>query len=247
LVTRGRCGPPTGSCPRCADEVLLLADPGQGESPTGEEGDMAGEPCGAEAQDGSGSLSARRALRESGPEERGRCYESRLSECLDVRHRYVPSMTGVAAVIKRSARAILLTDDGELLLIKRTKPGQQPYWTAPGGGVEDSDASVEAALHRELVEELGARVAGASQVFLVSTPAEGGVSVQHIFAARLSEIDEQARSGEEYSDLSRGGYELDRVDLRSDALSAVDLKPAALKEFILANREALLVEVAPAA
>ncbi|WP_433296135.1 NUDIX domain-containing protein [Pseudonocardia sp. CA-142604] len=147
-------------------------------------------------------------------------------------------------MIKRSARAILLTDNGELLLIKRTKPGQQPYWTAPGGGVENTDASVEAALYRELAEELGARVADASQVFLVSMPAEGGVSLQHIFAARLSKIDEQARSGEEYADPSRGGYELERVDLRSDALSAVDLKPAVLKEFILANRDALLAEVA---
>ena len=153
-------------------------------------------------------------------------------------------MTGVAAVIKRSARAILLTHGGELLLIKRTKPGQEPYWTAPGGGVEDTDASVEAALHRELAEELGARVSGTSQVFLVSSPAEGGVSVQHIFAARLIEIDVQARTGEEYKDPSRGGYELDRVDLKGDVLSEVDLKPEVLKDFILANREALLVEVA---
>lgn len=157
------------------------------------------------------------------------------------------SVDGFCCVTKRSARAILLSDDGQLLLIKRTKPGQEPYWTAPGGGVEDTDSSVEAALHRELAEELGARVSGVSQVFLVSSPADGGVSVQHIFTARLSEIDEEARTGEEYTDPSRGGYELDRVDLRGDALSGIDLKPAALKEFILANRAALLVEAAPAA
>jgi ADP-ribose pyrophosphatase YjhB (NUDIX family) len=104
-------------------------------------------------------------------------------------------------VAKRSARAILLTANGELLMIKRSKPGQAPYWTAPGGGVEDADKSVEASLHRELAEELGARATGASQVFLVSTRSDAGVSVQHIFVARL------------------------------------------LKEFILANREALLSEV----
>lgn len=156
-------------------------------------------------------------------------------------------MTGPGAVTKRSARAILLSDGGQLLLIKRTKPGQSPYWTAPGGGVEDSDASVEAALHRELAEELGATVSGVSQVFLVSSPADGGVSVQHIFAAHLVGIDKQGRTGEEYTDPSRGGYELDRVDLRGDALTGIDLKPAALKEFILANRAALLVEATPAA
>lgn len=53
---------------------------------------------------------------------------------------------------RRAARAILIDDLGRLVLIKRTKPGQPPYWTAPGGGVEDTDASVEAALYRELAE-----------------------------------------------------------------------------------------------
>ncbi|MGH3564891.1 MAG: NUDIX hydrolase [Pseudonocardia sp.] len=104
---------------------------------------------------------------------------------------------------------------------------------------------MEAALHRELAEELGATVSAVSQVFLVSSPADGGVSVQHIFAARLAGIDEQARTGAEYTDPSRGGYELDHVDLRGDALAGIDLKPAALKEFILANRAALLVEASP--
>jgi ADP-ribose pyrophosphatase YjhB (NUDIX family) len=146
-------------------------------------------------------------------------------------------------VAQRSARAILLTGNGELLLIKRSKPGQAPYWTAPGGGVEDADESVEAALHRELAEELGARAMGASQVFLVSTRSDAGVSVQHIFVARLVELDLSTRTGPEFEDASRGGYDLERVDLRGDELAEIDLKPLALKEFILANREALLSEV----
>lgn len=56
---------------------------------------------------------------------------------------------------RRTARAILIDDHGQLVLIKRTKLGQAPYWTAPGGGVEDNDASVEAALHRELAQGSG--------------------------------------------------------------------------------------------
>lgn len=146
------------------------------------------------------------------------------------------------AVGRRAARAILIDDHGQLVLIKRIKPEQAPYWTAPGGGVEDTDASVEAALHRELAEELGAEAAGASQVFLFSSPSDAGVAVQHFFVARLTSLDESARSGPEFNDPSRGGYELDRVDLRGADLAAIDLKPTALKEFILANREALLVE-----
>lgn len=150
-------------------------------------------------------------------------------------------------VRRRAARAILIDDLDHLLLIKRTKPGQAPYWTTPGGGVEETDISVEAALSRELAEELGAEATGASRVFLFSSPSDAGIAVQHFFVARLTRLDESARSGPEFSDPSRGGYQLDRIDLRRDDLASIDLKPTALKEFILANREALLVEAASAA
>lgn len=143
---------------------------------------------------------------------------------------------------RRAARAILIDDRGQLVLIKRTKPGQPPYWTAPGGGVEDKDTSVEAALHRELAEELGARGTQAIQVFLHRSTSDVGVTVQHFFVVRLVSLDESARSGPEFSDPSRGGYELDRVDVLGDELVSINLMPTALKEFILANREALLAE-----
>lgn len=80
------------------------------------------------------------------------------------------------AVGRQAARAILIDDEGGLVLIRRRKPGQAPYWTTPGGGVEVSDASVEAALHRELAEELGAEASGAIRVFLHSSPTEAGRS-----------------------------------------------------------------------
>ena len=126
------------------------------------------------------------------------------------------------AVVRRAARAILIDDLGRLVLIKRTKPGQTPYWTAPGGGVEDIDASVEAALHRELAEELGAEATDASQVFLFSSPSDGGVAMQHFFVARLANLTGSARSGPEFSDPSRGGYGVDRVDLQRNDLSSID-------------------------
>jgi ADP-ribose pyrophosphatase YjhB (NUDIX family) len=149
-------------------------------------------------------------------------------------------------VARQAARAILIDDEGRLVLIRRTKPGQAPYWTAPGGGVDPTDASVEAALHRELAEELGAEASGPARVFLFSSPSDAGVAVQHFFVARLKQLDESARNGPEFQDSSRGGYDLDRIGLRGDDLVAIDLKPAALKDFILANREALLAEAAVA-
>ena len=60
----------------------------------------------------------------------------------------------LARVERRSARAILIDGVGRLVLIRRTKPGRPMYWTTAGGGVEDGDSSVEAAMHREIFEEL---------------------------------------------------------------------------------------------
>jgi ADP-ribose pyrophosphatase YjhB (NUDIX family) len=151
---------------------------------------------------------------------------------------------GLTVVERRSARAILIDDDGWLVLIRRTKPGTPPYWTTAGGGVEDSDASLEAAMHREAFEELGAKTAGASQVFLVSSRSEAGLRVQHYFVTRLVSLDVASRNGPEVNDPSRGAYDPDRVDLLGDELAGLDLQPPELKAFLLANREALLAEVA---
>jgi ADP-ribose pyrophosphatase YjhB (NUDIX family) len=146
-------------------------------------------------------------------------------------------------VARRSARAILIDDDGSLVLIKRTKPGVPVYWTTAGGTVEDSDASPEAAMHREIFEELGATATGASQVFLFSTQRESGVLIQYVFVARLTSLDLSLRNGPELANPAKGRYDPDRVSLLTDeALAAIDLQAPELKAFILANREALLAE-----
>jgi len=150
---------------------------------------------------------------------------------------------GRAVVVRRrSARAILIDDDGYLVLIRRTKPGRAPWWTTAGGGVEDGDASIEAAMHRELAEELGVKAIGSSQVFLDSWSTEEGPYVHHFFVTRLASMDLSTRNGPEFDDPSRGAYDPERFDLRGEELTGIDLRPAALKVFILGNREALLVE-----
>jgi hypothetical protein len=122
-------------------------------------------------------------------------------------------MSAVQAVSvgRRAARGIVIDDEGRLVLIKRAKPGQDPYWTSPGGGVEDCDATA-------------------------------GVAIQHFFLARLTSLNLAERYGPEFARPERGGYDLDYVPLRDDSLDAIDLKPTVLKEFVLANRDALLAE-----
>jgi ADP-ribose pyrophosphatase YjhB (NUDIX family) len=141
-------------------------------------------------------------------------------------------------VVKRSARVILLDGD-ELVLIKRTKPGREPYWVTVGGGVEADDETIEAALHREVFEELGGTVERAELVHLITDELEGGIGIQHIFAARLVSMDLTARTGTEFSKPERGGYEVVRVPFTPVGVRELNLMPPQLADFIVANTGAI--------
>lgn len=141
-------------------------------------------------------------------------------------------------IVKRNARAILLDGD-DLVLIKRTKPGRDPYWVTVGGGVEGDDASVESALRREVFEELGGKIGRAELVYLITDELDDGIGVQHIFAARLEEMDLSSRTGTEFSKPERGAYEIVRIPFTASAVHEINLMPPQLADFIAANIDAI--------
>jgi len=56
---------------------------------------------------------------------------------------------------RESVRAILLTEQNEILLLRIRPPGgREPFWITPGGGLEPGE-TIEEGLKRELREELG--------------------------------------------------------------------------------------------
>ncbi len=142
--------------------------------------------------------------------------------------------------MRRTARAILIDEESQLVLFRRTLPKRKPYWSTPGGGVDPEDDSIEAALHRELAEELGATVDRVQQVFMASPPRGDGIAVAHFFVCRLVSMNLSLRTGEEFSNPAKGRYDVERIDLRGRKLSRYALQPPEAKEFILANRHALL-------
>ncbi|MBO3673791.1 NUDIX domain-containing protein [Streptomyces sp. NEAU-YJ-81] len=161
-------------------------------------------------------------------------------------------------VVKRTARAILLEGEAapRMILIKRTKPGQAPYWITPGGGMEPEDATVVEALHREVDEELGAKVTDVVPAFVDTVPhpdegaegaqgsgGSGGVKVQHFFVCRLASMDLTRRHGPEV-DEPCGEYEVVSVPFTREGIASVGVVPPSLRAYLDANIEGVLALLA---
>lgn len=129
-------------------------------------------------------------------------------------------------------RAVLVTPDGTMLVIRRTRPGVPVYWVLPGGGVEPGDASREAALHREIHEE----IAGKADVVRLLHTTETGGERQFFYLARIAAWSFEDRTGPEFGAEGRGEYALEEVPLTPEGLDGIDLRP---EEIARVLREAL--------
>ncbi|MFJ9545483.1 NUDIX hydrolase [Streptomyces erythrochromogenes] len=118
-------------------------------------------------------------------------------------------------------RAVLVTADDTMLAIRRTRPGIPEYWVLPGGGVEPGDESREAALHREIHEE----IAGRADIIRLLHTMETGEERQLFYLARIATWSFDDRTGPEFSAEGRGEYALEEVPLTLEGLDGIDLKP----------------------
>ncbi|MFI8433991.1 NUDIX domain-containing protein [Streptomyces sp. NPDC079020] len=118
-------------------------------------------------------------------------------------------------------RAVLVTADDTVLVIRRTRPGIPEYWVLPGGGVEPSDASREAALHREIHEE----ITGKADIIRLLHTMESDDERQIFYLARISTWSFDDRTGPEFSAEGRGEYALEEIPLTMAGLDGIDLKP----------------------
>ena len=158
-----------------------------------------------------------------------------------------PTAPATRPVVKRTARAILLDGDS-LVLIKRTKPGLHPYRITPGGGVEPEDTTIVEALHRELDEELGAKVTDVVPAFVdtvehIGEDGSHGVKVQHFFVCRLASMDPSRRHGPEV-DEPCGEYEVVRVPFTREGIASVGVVPPSLRAYLDENIEGVLALLA---
>ncbi|GAA4343089.1 8-oxo-dGTP pyrophosphatase MutT (NUDIX family) [Actinomadura luteofluorescens] len=133
--------------------------------------------------------------------------------------------------VRRGARALLL-DGGSLVLLRRTVPGRPVYWTTPGGKIEPTDASTEAALRRELDEELGATAGPVRQVFACAEQSPELYRLNTFYVCRLVTMDLSRRHGPEFDDPSKGRYDVDLVPCTPAGLEHLNLVPEMLAAYL---------------
>ena len=143
-------------------------------------------------------------------------------------------------VINRRVRAILLTNKGSVLFIKRIKPtNRSPYWVAPGGGVEHEDLDLLATLERELYEELGAVATVLETAFVLQHRKAGKLLEEHFFVCRLEDYDVSKRYGPEFDDPARGEFIPEEIPLDVDALVNINIKTPEMRDWMVENLEHL--------
>ncbi|MFD0572493.1 NUDIX domain-containing protein [Kitasatospora gansuensis] len=132
---------------------------------------------------------------------------------------------------KQRVRAVLVTPAGTTLVIKRIKPGADPYWVLVGGGVEDTDTSNEAALLREIREE----IAGEAEVLRhLHELTNNAGETEHFYIARVTTWNFADRSGPEFERNDRGEYLLEEIPLTPEAIAALNLMPPQIKDVLAA-------------
>lgn len=71
--------------------------------------------------------------------------------------------------IVQAAAAVVVREDGRLLLVRRGREPQRGRWSVPGGTVEPGETAAQAAV-RETFEETGARVRAERELGTVRVP-----------------------------------------------------------------------------
>ena len=92
--------------------------------------------------------------------------------------------------------AIVLDDDGRLLLVRRGHEPSRGLWSLPGGRVEPGE-SLTAAVEREVHEETGLRVRAGTPIGRVRIPGPGVVYEVVDFVCELTEPHGQPVAGDD--------------------------------------------------
>ncbi|MDZ4670920.1 MAG: hypothetical protein SH821_08625 [Phototrophicales bacterium] len=138
---------------------------------------------------------------------------------------------------KRRVRAILLTDQHTLILLKRLPQGprQTPMWIAPGDAIVPHGADDKIILREALITELGVEVAImdlALQLFMTRW---------NFYLCKVVSVNPNRRSPQAIAEHKKGVYKVDELPLDESVIKQKTIQPRALRDYLMANMPLLRV------
>lgn len=132
-------------------------------------------------------------------------------------------------------RAVIVREDGSVLLIHRLKGGTE-YWVFPGGGMEDSDATSEDALRRECREELGVEVRIIGLFASLRSTVQGSDTPELFYSCEIVSGELGTGTGPEYQpdNSAKGSYSLEWMPVVE--LGNRDVRPEEIKRRVTEGR-----------
>lgn len=133
-------------------------------------------------------------------------------------------------MFKKRVRAIIM-QGGNLITLKRVKENET-YWVFPGGGVEEGE-SLDEALKREIMEELGVEIEIGDLVFEYHFKTDHQDDDEYFYICRITGGELGSGQGPEYQPDSHyhGTHEIALLSLNQ--VKNMDLRPKEMKERLL--------------
>ena len=127
-----------------------------------------------------------------------------------------------------SARAILISKEGKLVLIKRKKLDSEIYYVTPGGGIEGDETPLQA-VKRELKEEVGSSIFSAEFLFHFNDLARSNC----VDFFLCYEKERNKPTGLEWTKYNNDFNSYEIVETSLEEVKNLNLKPDTLKERII--------------
>lgn len=133
---------------------------------------------------------------------------------------------------RKTARALVITSENKICLIKRNKRGDE-YWVVPGGGIDENETPKQAVV-RELEEEIGAQFLEEECFFAFDYVSDNqDYSTQFpVFFCRETRP-RTIPQGEEHTSKSSSDNTYEVVDVAIDELNNINLVPEGIRTKII--------------
>lgn len=143
---------------------------------------------------------------------------------------------------REAVRAVLINDAGNVILLSAFKHG---YHKLPGGGIDDNE-SIETALARELMEEVGCKAEIVTELGMIIEYRDSMRLKQISYCYLAEQLGEQVESALEEDEIAEGLQEM-KVDSINEAVKLLENdKPDTLEGLFMQKRDLCFLRTASA-